>query len=104
MPGPLLHSPADVIRHLLVAIGQGSHPTETGAGNGPWPVYESKEPSRPDEVLTVQDAAGVPQGRTMFDGEVQGRDGFQVRVRAADKVAAFAKANAVAEALAKGVY
>jgi len=96
MAGSLAHSPADVIRWLLVQLGVGTDPTL--ATLGAWPVYDDSEPDQPDDVLTVYDTAPRVHGRTHPDGETQQHYGVQVRVRAATKTQAWAKANGVATA------
>ncbi len=96
MSGTLAHSPADVVRHLLVDLGGGV----LGGGavpwtGGAWPIYVSSEPDDPDSVITIFDTAGITQGR-IFQGEIQEHQGFQVRVRDANHVDGYTKANALA--------
>lgn len=99
MPGLLNHSPAKVIRQLLVNQGYGTDP-----GNVPlqaWPVYYSGEPDTPDSVVTVYDTAGPRGQREMVTGERLEHYGIQVRVRSAAHDAGWAKANAIAVAFDK---
>lgn len=95
----MTHSPADVIRRLLIQLGLGSDPPAA-----PWPVYAGKEPGVPDNVITVRTTEGTDDGRDMISGEVWGHPGFQVRVRASDYVTGRTKADAIGDALATGVY
>lgn len=92
MPGPLTHSPADVIRHLLVNLGGGVLPSAGGS----WPIYVDSEPDTPDSVITLYDTAGIIQGRTHIDGEIQEKHGILVRVRAASHTTGYTKARAIA--------
>lgn len=96
----MTHSPADVVRQLLVDLGLGTEPSAAGA----WPVYATGEPASPDAVITVYDTAGTNDGRSMVSGELFGHAGVQVRVRAATHAAGWTKADTVQEALAEDVY
>lgn len=87
------HSPADVVRRLLVDLGEGSSPDATPLGA--WPVYEDKEPSEPDEVITVYDTAPRLDGRSMIDGEQFQHWGITVRVRGRTKTSAYRKAESI---------
>ena len=100
MSGSLDHSPADILRYLLIDLGLGTLPSSAGV----WPVYATKEPDSPDSCITVYDTEGTRDGRTMANGEVQQHYGAQVRVRAPTHALGHAKANAVAEALDKQVW
>lgn len=98
----LAHSPADVIRWLLVGLGIGTDPRNVGA----WPVWAAGEPKVPDNVITVYDTVGTDDGSVMIGprGELQGHYGFLVRVRASSHPVGWAKANAVRANLAETVY
>lgn len=96
----LPHSPADVLRQLLVDLGLGSEPAALSL----WPVYATSEPSSPDNCLTTYDTTGLTDARLMVTGEAPVHHGFQVRVRSADHQSGWAKANAVRTALAESVY
>jgi hypothetical protein len=74
------HSPAKIIRELLIALGLGQRaPVE------PWPVYALSEPEAPDNVLTVFNTTGVDHGRIMATGERDTHEGIQIRVRSASE-------------------
>jgi len=88
-------SPADVVRHYLVAR---SLATIGGAG-GDWPAFCAGEPGNPDNCITVYDTDGVNQGRPMIDGGDAGPEGIQIRVRATGHAAGWAKARAIKENL-----
>ena len=93
MPGSLDHSPAEVVRRLLIQEGLGSDPADPP---GTWPVYANGEPDTPDSAITVYNTQGRDGGRTMTDGERQEHHGVQVRIRAAAFNTGFSKARAIA--------
>lgn len=96
MSGSLAHSPADVVRRLVIGLGHGTAPA---IPPGAWPVYIGTEPSAPDDCVTVFDTEGRIVGAVQHNGEVQEYHGIQVRVRAADYATGYAKARAIAVAL-----
>lgn len=95
MSGSLNHSPAHVIRDLLVTLGLGTDPDDGGS----WPIFVSREPNTPDSVITLYDTASRMQGRRMVNGITVEHYGIQVRVRDAGPTGAWVKANALAVAL-----
>lgn len=97
MAGLLFHSPADIVRWLIVAVGAGTDPTLLPLQ--PWPVYDSVEPGAPDDVITVYNTSDQDDGRIMVDGERQQHYGIQIRVRGQTEKAGYQKAIAVAIAL-----
>lgn len=99
MSGPLVHSPAAILRQLLIDLTQGTTPSD----NDSWPMHYSSEPDTPDNAITVYDTAGTPDGRTMIDGRVHEHSGAQVRVRAQSESVGFTKAQAIATAMAEDV-
>jgi hypothetical protein len=99
MPGSLTHSPADVVRRLVIALGLGNDPPTE-----PWPVYVGGEPTVPEDVITVYDMLGVNHGREMIGGERQEHHGVMLRFRGREYRATYAKARAVAVALDGDVY
>ena len=94
MSGALIHSPADIIRNLLIDLSQGTAPADSDA----WPIYVAQEPDSPDSVITIYNTLGTRQGRFMF-GEVQEKPGFQVRVRDPEHYSGFEKVQAITIAL-----
>lgn len=96
----LTHSPADVVRWLLVALGLGTDPE----GGDSWPVFAAGEPDSPDNCITVFDTVGTDDGRVMVTGEAVRHPGIQVRVRAKNHATGWAKADAIRTALAQSVY
>lgn len=102
MPNTFDHSPADVLRRLLIQLGLGTAPETRPLES--WPIYASNEPSDPDNCITVYDTAGTDDGRSMIDGELFGHYGIQVRVRSLDHATGWLKADAIQTALAETVY
>lgn len=100
MSGSLTHSPADVVRYLLIAQGLGTLPS-AGAG---WPVFASAEPDSPDSVITVYDTEGRLDAHEMVGGVGCEHHGVNIRVRDARQETAFAKARTIAVALDEDVY
>jgi len=98
----LEHSPARVLQQLLLDLGLGGDPEDDPVPA--WPVFVSREPSSPDECLTVYDTEERRHGRTMADGAKVVHYGVQVRVRSRTYEAGRAKADAVQATLEKGVY
>jgi hypothetical protein len=98
MPGVLTHTPAHVVRQLMVDLALGVTPPGIV---GQWPIFVRKEPDTPDDVITVYNTVGTDSGRTHFDGEVQEHHGIQVRIRGADEATAEAKTRAIHIALAQ---
>lgn len=96
---PLAHSPADVLRRVLIALSEGVDPPLTV-----WPIYASREPHSPDNCVTVIDTDGVQQGRYMKTGERAERHGVRIIVRATDHKVGWAKARALAVAIDEDVY
>lgn len=74
----LTHSPAQIIRFLLIAAGGGVLPSNGGS----WPIFAWQEPDQPDNVATLYDTSGKMDGR-VHDGEQQQHEGVQLRVRSA---------------------
>ncbi len=100
MSGSLSHSPADIVRRLLIDLSQGTDPSDGGS----WPIFTGAESDTPDNAITIYDAASILGGRTQIDGEVQEHYGFRVRVRAVSHAVGDAKARAIAIVLDETVY
>lgn len=96
MPGPLTHSPADVLAIVLIQLGA----VQSNTPPVDWSVFVSLEPDEPEKCITLYDDAGVIDGRTMPDAEVQEHHGVQVRVRSNEHASGYLKARAIATALA----
>lgn len=97
----MIHSPADVTRQLLIDAGFASDITTEGTPGGDWPIYDSNEPTSPDEIITVYDRDVPYQGRTHYDGEMQGPEGILFRIRSKTKRAGYLKAAALRDLISK---
>ena len=97
MPQTLTHSPAQIIRKLLLDQGLAS-------SSGDWQCFYGKEPNSPDNVLSVFGTAGKGFGSAMVNGELMGHEGFQIRVRGKDYRTAFRRADKIQTELAEVVY
>lgn len=91
MSGSLSHSPADIIRELLIDKSVGTDPDAAGD----WPVYALNEPNTPDSLITIFNSASVLEGRDQNAGEMNEHFGIQIRIRAADPNDGWRKANAI---------
>ena len=100
MPGALDHSPADVLRYMMIDMGMGVLPS----AGGTWPIYEGVTPGTPDALISTHNTTDIHQGREMVFGEVQGRHGVQILVRAATDVITFAKTNDIVIAFDEQTY
>lgn len=78
MSGSLSHSPAEVVRKLLVDLGLATAPTTPPGG---WPAYVDHCPDVPARSLCVYNTESRLQGRRMVDGVVCEHYGLQVRVQ-----------------------
>lgn len=76
------HSPADILRYAIVALGHGHMPSD--ANHHDWPVFTDMEPDAPHELITVFNTAGLNKGRMQPTGEVVEHAGFQILLRATD--------------------
>lgn len=91
----LLHSPADIIRRLIIALGLGTDPSSNLA----WPAYAPVEPANPDNILAVTTTTGRDLGRDMVTSTRLEMYGVQVMVRSSTEAVGYPKASAVADAL-----
>lgn len=98
----MTHSPANVMKWLLVALGVGTSPELSPLQA--WPLYDSSEPGQPDNCITLYDTQGTDDGRSMLDGKLWQHHGFQVRVRSTDQPTGQLKADAVRLCLSQTIY
>lgn len=96
----LLHSPAQIIQHLLISLNLGTDP----ADEDPWPVYAVNEKDSIDNLIVVYDTAGIDQGQEQPDGVRHQRYGIQLLVRASGHPVGYAKVYSLARSLDEGVY
>lgn len=97
--GPLNHSPADIIRQLIVDLGLGDD--ENG---DEWATFDNSDPPSPDEVIVVHDTEGRDHGRSHYDGRRHVHHGFLVRVRSLDHESGYKKSKEIAIAFDETVY
>lgn len=96
MPGLLLHSPADVLRQLLVDMSLAVDYVDDRTS---WAAFASGEPDLPDDSITIYDTEGREHGRDMPTGERATHDGFQIRVRSRNHKVGYIRARLIAIAL-----
>lgn len=98
---PLLHTPADILSRVLIGRGYLVAP---GSGTTAWQAYVGGWPDNaPDRVVTVQDTAGVDQGRSQGTGETFQKYGIQLLLRADRQDAGALKALALRRQIAEEV-
>lgn len=98
----MTHSPAEVVRAVLLEKALGSSPDL--APLQAWPIYVGGEPGSPDSVITVYGTAGVDHGREIVEGEVTGPYGFQIRLRSNDYPTGRDKIETIWDTLSQSTY
>lgn len=93
------HSPADILRWLLVGIGSLTSPTLSQS----WPGYCSQEPNLPDNCVTTFDVEGLMGGREHHGGDRLSRKGVQIRIRSTNHRTGWIKADEIATTLDRSV-
>ncbi len=93
------HSPANVLRWLLVAFSVLTDPSS----REDWPGYCSQEPDRPDNCVTTFDTLGTQQGRHQIDGSIAERFGVMIKLRAIHHNAGWPKMATIKETLDRSV-
>lgn len=87
--GELEHTPADILRYLLIALGEGVLPSNWSAGL--WPIANDTENQTPDAYITTYDTSASDDGRSLVTGETFQHYGVQIRVRAGSNSSAWVK-------------
>lgn len=100
MPNTLTHPPSQIVQNLLIGEGLGVRAAVGNETN--WPVFYSKEPSSPDNCITVYDTTGKSGGRSMIDGELLGHEGIQLQIRSQTYLGGWNKSNSLQRFLAQG--
>ena len=98
MSGILSHSPAKVIRQLLIDAGILFAVTSGTADNVDWTAFVNNHPDAPDNSVALYNTAAVTHGRTQVDGVTQKHYGIQTRVRAQDANTGYTKAREIYDA------
>ena len=88
----LLHSPADIVRYLLIDAGYGTLPVDSGD----WPILIGIHTDTPDRQIALFEEVGTDDGRNMITGTPHEHPGVQVSVRGHDYQESYAKIQAVA--------
>ncbi len=99
MSGMLNHSPADIVRRVLIDRGYGVLPPAR-----PWPMFIASEPDHPDDVITLYDTSSQNDGREMAEGESIKHHGFQIRLSATVHKIGYQKARTIAVGMDKNVF
>ena len=76
------HSPADILRYAIIALGHGYRPSDMNESE--WKVYADMEVDKPDNLIVVYNTAGKIKGRMQPTGESVEHNGFQILVRTTD--------------------
>ena len=95
-----------IVRQLLIDLGLGVEASWSSAGayvGARWPCFDSNEPDKPDDSITVYSTQGFDFGREQPGGSLASYGGFQVRVRSKNSSDGRAKAEAIRRALAEAV-
>jgi len=99
MSSILTHSPADVVRRVLIALNLGSLPSTVGD----WPIQVSNEPDYPDNLITITDTAGITNGRIQRTGETLEHKGISIQVRGVSHPIAWAKSDEIRVAIDEAI-
>ena len=94
------HSPAEILRWVLVAAGVVGDPRISGVL---WPCYTSLEPNLPDECVTTFDTNNRDQGRIQIGGKRQEHYGVQIRIRSKTHSSGWPKADTIKETLDQSI-
>ena len=102
MTTTLEHSPADIVRQLLIDLSLGAN------GGVSWPVYASNEPASnnsdvPDALIVVTDTASRKDGRCQVSGRLFQHYGIQILVRHPTHQLGFLKASTIERTLSEDV-
>lgn len=80
MPGLLMHSPQRIVGAVFANLGFGTDPDTDPSGV--WPIFDGREPDRPDNLIRVSGTRGRSFGYTQPDSEREEWNGILVYVRA----------------------
>ena len=98
----LLHSPADILRHLLVDLGAGVLPEDGTKTN--WPISEGQELNAPDNAVCTYDTEGFDFGRAQVTGQRFEHYGVMLRVRSKVERVGWVKARSLCTIMDQEVY
>lgn len=100
MSSLLNHSPAEIIRQLIIDLSLGTMPTD----RDDWPVSVDAEPDSPDNCITITDTTGHDDGQHQPTGELREHYGIQIRIRAVTHPVGWVKTNTLRKTLSENVY
>lgn len=96
MSGVLQHSPADIIRYMMIDLLLGIYPTST---NAPWGISVDNTPENPDNAIVVYDTMPKYNGRSHHSGLAYEHYGMSIKIRAGVLIQGFQKCNQIVVAL-----
>lgn len=105
MSGNLDHSPARIVKQLLLDLTLGTEVT----ADDEWPVFLEMMPDAEDtdtvpaNVITVYTTAATMLDRHMVDGEYAEYHGIQFIIRSTNRSVGYAKAKAILESMDKSI-
>jgi hypothetical protein len=100
----LQHSPADIVRWAMVAMGLGTNPLASNYQGADWPISAESELPSPDNAIVTYTTMPQLDGRSMNNGDQATHWAFQIRVRGRTKEKdAELKAEAIKNALNNNV-
>lgn len=103
----MAHSPADVIRYMLIEKGHGVLPS-TNVDNNPWPIYVDQQPAYglnvPEEIVVIYNTQGQQFGRLHNSGRIPTHPGFQLLVRSKGSQSGYNKSVELETALNEDVF
>lgn len=91
----LEHTPAEIIRRLLLTLGHGTDPD---TGSGEWLLFHNQMPEAQDKEICVYNTQPIDQGKTM-QGDKHLRRGISISVRARGSNESITKAELIAVSL-----
>lgn len=83
----LRYEPCRILGKLLIDLSLATDVTS----DSDWPVFWTRKPGTPEDLIAIQDTAPVTEGRTHVDGVSQQHYGCQITVRGRNPGAAYSK-------------
>lgn len=100
MSDGLIHTPAEIIRQLILNLELGEPIADPLAR---WTVFHSNLPELPHDAILISDTEGVLQGREHVEGHLETKYGIQVMVRSNNVSQGYIKATRIKEAFSEDV-
>lgn len=97
---PTRHTPAEIFASLISGEGFATLPS----ANSNWPIYVSREPDSPDNLISVFDTPGQSFGFDQNSGEGMDHPGIMIRFRSSDYKTGWVKAGAIKQEMDIGIY